>query len=47
MKLWYIITDQKGMLEVKFFRSREAAEEYQEENYYTCTGDVREVLLEV
>ena len=43
--MWYIIIDDKGKLEALFFPSREEAEKWQEENYYICTGDVREVKL--
>ena len=41
--MYYIITDIKGNLEARFFSSRQEAEDFQEENYYLCTGDVREV----
>lgn len=37
---WYVITDNKGMTKAMFFKTREEAEAYQEENYYICTGDV-------
>lgn len=46
MQIWYVITDNKGSLEAKFFATRDLAEEYAEENYYMCTGDVRPVRLE-
>jgi hypothetical protein len=43
--MWYVITEDRGKLEALFFPSREKAEEWAEENYYICTGDVREVVL--
>jgi hypothetical protein len=50
--MWYVITEERGKLEALFFPSqerstclREKAEEWAEENYYLCTGDVREVVL--
>lgn len=37
---YYIITDEGGKIRAEFFMTRQEAEEYQEENYYKCTGDV-------
>ena len=37
---FYIITDEKGQLRAEFFENREAAEEFLQENYYRCSGDV-------
>lgn len=44
---FYIITDNKGLIKAEFFETREEAEEYQEEHYYNCTGDVLAVPVEV
>lgn len=41
--MFYIITDISGQIDAQFFRTREEAEEWQQENYYVCTGDVRPV----
>ena len=38
-QLHYIITNNTA----KFFPTREAAEDFQETNYYLCTGDVGRV----
>lgn len=40
---YYVILEDKGRLRAVFFHTQEAAEEYQEENYYRCTGDIMEV----
>jgi len=37
--MYYIITNNQAI----FFNNREAAEDFQETNYYLCTGDVRRV----